>query len=140
MDAVISVEGLVKNYRAGMRRSIVQAVRGLALRVPRGAIVAFVGPNGAGKTTTIHTLLGFLKPDAGHVRLFGLPPGPAAMRRVGYQPEIFHTYPFYKAGEALRYYGRLSGMTRQAIDAAMPPLLERMGLDGAANRAVATFS
>jgi ABC-type transporter Mla maintaining outer membrane lipid asymmetry ATPase subunit MlaF len=46
-EAVISV-GLVKNYRAGMRRSIVQAVRGLSLTVPRGAIVAFVGPNGAG--------------------------------------------------------------------------------------------
>ena len=46
-DAVISVDGLVKNYRAGMRRSIVHAVRGLSLTVPRGSIVAFVGPNGA---------------------------------------------------------------------------------------------
>src|SRR5881394_698734 len=118
----------------------VHAVKNLALSVPRGAIVAFVGPNGAGKTTTIHTLLGFLRPDAGRVRLFGLPPGPAALRRVGYQPEIFHTYPFYKAREALRYYGRLSGMPRSAIDAAVPPLLARMELDGAANRAVGTFS
>ena len=74
------------------------------------------------------------------VRLFGQPPGPAALRRIGYQSEIFHTYPFYKAREALRYYGRLSGMSRQAIDAAVPPLLARMGLEGAANRAVPTFS
>src|SRR5687767_15188558 len=130
-DAVISVEGLVKNYRAGMRRSIVHAVRGLSLTVPRGSIVAFVGPNGAGKTTTIHTLLGFLKPDAGSVRLFGMPPGPAALRRVGYQPEIFHTYPYNTARQALAFYGRLSGMSRQAIDAAVPPLLARLGLEGA---------
>ena len=77
VDAVISVEGLVKNYRTGLRRTVVHAVKGLSLTVPRGAIVAFVGPNGAGKTTTIHSLLGFLKPTAGRVRVFGEPPGPA---------------------------------------------------------------
>jgi ABC-2 type transport system ATP-binding protein len=139
-EAVIDIRGLTKIYRTGLRRSPVHAVKNLALTVPRGAIVAFVGPNGAGKTTTIHTVLGFLTPNAGHVRLFGLPPGPAALRRIGYQSEIFHTYPFYKAREALRYYGRLSGMSRHAIDAVVPPLLARMGLEGAANRAVGTFS
>jgi ABC-2 type transport system ATP-binding protein len=139
-EAVIDIQGLTKIYRTGVRRTPVHAVKNLALTVPRGAIVAFVGPNGAGKTTTIHTVLGFLTPNAGTVRLFGLPPGPSALRRIGYQSEIFHTYPFYKAREALRYYGRLSGMSRQAIDGAIPPLLARMGLEGAANRAVGTFS
>jgi ABC-2 type transport system ATP-binding protein len=139
-EAVIDIQGLTKIYRSGVRRTPVHAVNDLALTVPRGAVVAFVGPNGAGKTTTIHTVLGFLTPNAGRVLLFGLPPGPAALQRVGYQPEIFHTYPFYKAREALRYYGRLSGMSGHAIDAAVPPLLARMGLEGAANRAVATFS
>jgi len=139
-EAVIDIEGLTKVYRSGVRRTPVHAVKNLALKVPRGAVVAFVGPNGAGKTTTIHSLLGFLTPDAGTVRLFGLPPGPAAMKRIGYQPEIFHTYPYYNPREALRYYGRLSGMSRQAIDAAVPPLLARIGLEGAAHRTVATFS
>jgi ABC-2 type transport system ATP-binding protein len=139
-EAVIEIEGLTKIYRSGLRRTPVHAVKNLALRVPRGAIVAFVGPNGAGKTTTIHSLLGFLTPDAGLVRVFGLAPGPAALRRLGYQSEIFHTYPYYTARDALRYYGRLSGMSREAVDAAAAPLLVRMGLDGAANRAVATFS
>ena len=139
-DAVIDIQGLTKIYRSGLRRTPVHAVKNIALRVPRGAIVAFVGPNGAGKTTTIHSLLGFLKTDAGTVRVFGLPPGPAALRRIGYQPEIFHTYPYYNPQEALRFYGRLSGMSRQAIDAAIPPLLARIGLAGAAKRAVATFS
>jgi ABC-2 type transport system ATP-binding protein len=139
-EAVIDIQGLTKIYRSGVRRTRVHAVNNLALTVPRGAVVAFVGPNGAGKTTTIHTLLGFLTPDAGRVRVFGLSPGPAALRRIGYQSEIFHTYPFYKASEALRYYGRLSGMSRRAIEAAAPLLLGRMGLEGAANRAVGAFS
>ena len=79
-EAVIDIQGLTKIYRSGLRRTPVHAVKNLALRVPRGAIVAFVGPNGAGKMTTIHSLLGFLKPDAATVRLFGLPPGPATLR------------------------------------------------------------
>ena len=139
-EAVIDIQGLTKIYRTGMRRAPVYAVKNLGLTVPRGAVVAFVGPNGAGKTTTIHTVLGFLAPNAGQVRVFGQPPGPGALRRIGYQSEIFHTYPYYKAREALRYYGRLSGMSRAAIAAAVPPLLARMGLEDAANRPVGGFS
>jgi ABC-2 type transport system ATP-binding protein len=139
-EAVISVDGLVKNYRAGMRRSVVHAVRGLSLNVPRGSIVAFVGPNGAGKTTTIHTVLGFLKPTAGSVRVFGEPPGPAVARRIGYQPEIFYTYAFYSAREALRYYGQLAGMSSHALDATIPPLLDRMALTDAGKRPISSYS
>ena len=116
------------------------AVKDLALTAERGSIVAFVGPNGAGKTTTIHTLLGFLKPDAGSVRVFGEAPAPRVLRRVGYQSEIFHTYPFYTPREVLRFYGRLSGMSREEVDRAAPPLLERMRLSGVEKRAVGTFS
>jgi ABC-2 type transport system ATP-binding protein len=139
-EPVIEIQGLTKTYRSGIRRTPVHAVRNVSLTVPSGAIVAFVGPNGAGKTTTIHTILGFLRPNAGTVRVFGAPLARAARRQIGYQPEIFHTYPFYTAHQALRYYGRLSGMTRAALDAAIPPLLGRLGLQGAANRPIRTFS
>ena len=139
-EAVIAVDNLVKNYRAGVRRSIVHAVRGLSLTVPRGSIVAFVGPNGAGKTTTIHTLLGFLKPTAGTVRVFGEPPGPGVARRIGYQPEIFYTYPFYSAREALRYYGQLAGMSSATLDQAIPGLIERMALTDAGKRPISSYS
>ena len=139
-DAVIEIAGLTKIYRSGLMRKPVHAVKNLALTVERGSVVAFVGPNGAGKTTTIHTLLGLLKPNSGAVRIFGQPPGPGVLRKVGYQSEIFNTYPFYKAHEVLRFYGQMSGMSRSEIDAATPPLLERMGLGGAGKRPVSTFS
>jgi ABC-2 type transport system ATP-binding protein len=139
-DAVVAIEGLTKTYRAGVRLKPVHAVRNLTLRVPRGSIVACVGPNGAGKTTTIHTLLGLLKPDAGTVRIFGEIPGPSVLRRVGYQSEIFHTYPFYSTNEALRYYGRLSGLTPSELARDVPPLLERIGLRDVGKRPVGTFS
>jgi ABC-2 type transport system ATP-binding protein len=139
-EAVIEIDGLVKTYRTGLRRREVFAVKKLSLKVNSGSIVAFVGPNGAGKTTTIQTLLGFLKPDAGNVRLFGQPASTSLLGRIGYQPEIFHTYPFYRASEALRYYGRLSGMASAALDKNIPDLLNRMGLSDAASRKTVTFS
>ena len=139
-EAVIEIDELIKSYRTGLRRRPVFAVKKLSLKVSAGSIVAFVGPNGAGKTTTINTLLGFLKPDSGRVRLFGRAADRSLLRRVGYQPEIFHTYPFYKATEVLRYYGRLSGMASSDLQQAIPTLLDRMGLADAANRKVVTFS
>src|SRR5436190_6268999 len=140
-EDVIQIENLTKTYKSGLRRSPVFAVKNLSLSVKRGSIVAFVGPNGAGKTTTIHSLLGFLKPDNGTIRLFGQLTGSASLRsRVGYQCEIFHTYPFYTATQALRYYGKLSGLSDDVLARAIPRQLERMGLSDAANRKASGFS
>ena len=50
----------------------VEALAGLALRVPRGAICGLLGRNGAGKTTTIKVLLGMVRPTSGDARVFGL--------------------------------------------------------------------
>jgi lantibiotic transport system ATP-binding protein len=61
----IETEGLRKRFRG------VNAVDGVDLSVPEGAIFGFLGPNGAGKTTTIRLLLGLLSPNRGSIRLFG---------------------------------------------------------------------
>lgn len=139
-ESVIEINDLTKSYRRGLSRRTVFAVRKLSMKVPAASIVAFVGPNGAGKTTTIQTLLGLLKPDSGTVKLFGENTHTSLRKRVGYQPEIFHTYPFYKASEALRFYGRLTGMSQSELDQTIPALLDRMGLADAADRKVGTFS
>jgi ABC-2 type transport system ATP-binding protein len=67
----IVARGLSKSY------GHVKAVRGIDLVVPAGETVALLGPNGAGKTTTIDMILGLSRPDAGEVRVFGLPPSEA---------------------------------------------------------------
>ena len=61
-------------------------------------------------------------------------------RRVGYQCEIFHTYPFYTGTQALRYYGQLSGISSAELEHSIPRQLERMGLSAAANRKASGFS
>ena len=72
--------------------------------------------------------------------MFGEPPGPGVARRVGYQPEIFYTYPFYSAREALRFYGQLAGMSSSELEKAIPPLLDRMGLSAAGKRPISSYS
>jgi len=63
---VIEMADLRKSYPG------VEAVAGLNLGVPRGAICGLLGRNGAGKTTTIKMLLGMVRPTSGTVRVFGL--------------------------------------------------------------------
>ena len=53
------------------RFGTVQAVDGLSLAVPRGAITALLGANGAGKTTTMAMMLGLVLPSSGSIRIFG---------------------------------------------------------------------
>jgi manganese/zinc/iron transport system ATP- binding protein len=54
--------------------------------VPPGVMAAVIGPNGAGKSTFIKSVLGLVKPTAGHIRLFGRPYR-AARREIGYVPQ-----------------------------------------------------
>ncbi len=44
---------------------------GLSARLAPGEGLLLTGPNGAGKTTLLRTIAGFLRPDAGSVRLEG---------------------------------------------------------------------
>ncbi|MDZ7931667.1 MAG: ABC transporter ATP-binding protein [Rhodococcus sp. (in: high G+C Gram-positive bacteria)] len=49
------------------------AVRGMDLEVPARGHTAIVGPSGAGKTSVFSLILRFLTPEAGEIRLGGIP-------------------------------------------------------------------
>jgi branched-chain amino acid transport system ATP-binding protein len=46
-------------------------LHGVSFSLPPGGVLALLGRNGAGKTTCISTIIGFLKPRDGEIRLFG---------------------------------------------------------------------
>jgi branched-chain amino acid transport system ATP-binding protein len=48
-------------------------LHGVSFSVRPGGVLALLGRNGAGKTTCISTVIGFLKPRDGEIRLFGEP-------------------------------------------------------------------
>ncbi len=62
MDAVLEVDNIEVVYNKA-----VQVLRGLSLRVPKGAVVALLGSNGAGKSTTLKAVSGLLALEDGEV-------------------------------------------------------------------------
>jgi branched-chain amino acid transport system ATP-binding protein len=48
-------------------------LHGVSFSLKPGGVLALLGRNGAGKTTCISTIVGFLKPRDGEIRLFGEP-------------------------------------------------------------------
>ncbi|MBQ8429615.1 MAG: ATP-binding cassette domain-containing protein [Clostridia bacterium] len=61
----IEIRNLVKNF--GEK----QALKGLNMTVPQGAIYGFIGENGSGKSTTEKIICGLIHPSGGDVTLFG---------------------------------------------------------------------
>jgi lantibiotic transport system ATP-binding protein len=121
-----------------------QAVAGIDLEVPTGAVYGFLGPNGSGKTTTIRMVLGLVRPTAGEIELLGSPVPERvvdALPRVGALVEgpAFHPYLSGRANLL-----RLDAADRTAdpattsrrVDAA----LDRVGLGAAAGKRFRAYS
>ncbi|MET9468903.1 ATP-binding cassette domain-containing protein [Streptomyces sp. NPDC006544] len=74
-----------------LRRGRAEVLRGIALAVAQGEIVALMGRNGAGKSTLLATLVGTLEPTTGQVTVSGRTPHrtppPEMVTRVGLVPQ-----------------------------------------------------
>lgn len=86
----IEIRNLTKNF--GQK----QALNGLNMTVPQGAIYGFIGENGSGKSTTEKIICGLIHPTSGEVKLFGRDYKDADVRaKVGVlieQPGCFPNY------------------------------------------------
>ncbi len=89
MTAAIDT-GVIHTEALRKRFGHTDAVDGINLDVPEGAIFAMVGPNGSGKTTTIKLLMNILRPTSGRARVLGMDSCAVAGRafeRIGYVSE-----------------------------------------------------
>jgi lipooligosaccharide transport system ATP-binding protein len=77
MTSLLEARGLVKHL--GGRR----VVDGVDLVCHAGEVVGLLGPNGAGKTTTLRMLYGFLRPEAGQIRIDGCADLTRMKREIG---------------------------------------------------------
>jgi ABC-2 type transport system ATP-binding protein len=66
---MIEARGLRVAFRA--KSGTVEALRGLDLAIPRGALFVLLGPNGAGKTTLMRCITGLVRPTGGSISVFG---------------------------------------------------------------------
>jgi ABC-2 type transport system ATP-binding protein len=140
-EALISVEGLRKEFVQGFFMRRVVAVKSVSFEVQRGDIFGFLGPNGAGKTTTIKVLTGLIRPSGGRAALFGEAlPSTRARARIGFLPENPYVYPYLTPLEFVELCGRLSGLSRAAARDRSRKVLEQVGILYAADRQVGRLS
>jgi ABC-2 type transport system ATP-binding protein len=119
------------------------AVDSLSVSVARGVIFGFLGPNGAGKSTTINMLTSLLPPTAGTATVngFDIRDDPLEVkRRIGVVPEALSLYERLTASEQIELVGRLHGLTSAEIEQRIPPLLDMLELEDAADKMILDYS
>jgi ABC-2 type transport system ATP-binding protein len=133
----IEVEALVRAFRS------VRAVDGIDLTVAPGEIYGFLGPNGAGKSTTVHMLTTLLPPTSGRATVAGfdvVKHGPDVRRAIGAALQEAALDPLLTGRDHMRLQTALHGIPRGERARRSDDLLERVGLNRAADRRVKTYS
>ncbi|HEX6107610.1 MAG TPA: ABC transporter ATP-binding protein, partial [Gemmatimonadales bacterium] len=129
--------------RVSKRFNGVPAVDEVTFEVDRGQVVGFLGPNGAGKSTTMRMVTQFFEPDAGAIRLDGVPlaqAGRDAKRRIGYLPENNPLYPEMLASEYLDFVARLRQLAGSGRRAALDEAIAATGLESVFHRPIGELS
>ncbi|MEV1331436.1 ATP-binding cassette domain-containing protein [Micromonospora costi] len=133
----VEAEGLRKRY------GDTDALAGLDLSVPAGAVCGLLGPNGAGKTTAVRVLTTLLRPDAGRARVAGhdVTRHPDRVRAaIGLVGQHAAVDDVLTGRQNLTLFARLHHLSRRAARARADDLLDRFGLTAAASRPVAGYS
>lgn len=140
-EPAITVEGLTKDFRVGLRGVKLRAVDNLTLSIPRGQVYGLLGPNGCGKSTTLKVVLGLVAPTAGRFSLLGDASASAAARaRVGFLPEAPYFHRFLSGRELVRYCAQLSGVAPDRVESAVERALALADMTEAGARPVGTYS
>src|ERR1700680_556984 len=110
MSMIIETHELRRVFKG--RKSEVEAVAGVELRVAGGELFGFLGPNAAGRTTTLRMLSPLLPPTSGTATVTGrdLLREPQRVRfNIGYVSQAGSSFPDLTGRMELVVPGRLSG-------------------------------
>ena len=122
----IEIKGLTKNFGSK------QALSGLNMTVPQGAIYGFIGENGSGKSTTEKIICGLIHPSGGTVRLYGKDYTDADVRaRIGVLIEAPGCFPSYSVWNNMKLQAANLGMKNP--DAEIIRVLKMVRMEGAAS-------
>ena len=129
-EYAIEAIGLEKTYRASGKLPEMRALKGIDLKIKRGAIFGLLGPNGAGKSTFINILAGLVTKTGGKAKIWGLDIDghPRSSRAaIGVVNQEITMDPFFTPLQALElqagYYG-VPKSQRRSLD-----ILKAVGLD-----------
>lgn len=138
-DSVICAKGLVKEYGKGA--TLVNALRGVDLDIPRGSFTCIVGPSGHGKSTLMHLLGGLDHPTSGTVsidgqemfRLGNKELANLRAKKIGFVFQFFNLLQSLTALENIETALMLAGVPEKEQKIRAQELLEIVGLGEKAN-------
>ncbi len=135
MEYAVTTSALGKQY------GDFQALKGLTMHIPKGAIYGIVGKNGAGKTTLIRLLAGLQRPSSGEYMLYGVPHTSKEIakvrRRMGAVVEEPSVYQDMTAADNLKQQYRILGLPSFE---GITELLALVGLSDTGKKKVKNFS
>ena len=107
----VAVESLRKRYGP------VEALRGVSLTFAAGRLTAILGPSGCGKTTLLRSIAGFVRVDAGAIRLAGedVTARPPQERGTAMVFQNYALWPHMTVFDNVAYGLRLQRLEREAI-------------------------
>jgi len=137
MPPILEAHSLVKKF------GDFTAVDNVSFTIDEGEVFSLLGPNGAGKTTTISMLACLLAPTAGDAVVAGhsVSQDPMKVKQaIGVVPQDIALYEELSAWENLIFWGRLYGMSGDALKQRAKEVLEQVGLADKAKQRVKTYS
>lgn len=122
------------SHRYGKGPDTVTAVGPVSLDVPAGEFLVLVGASGCGKSTLLRLIAGFEQPTEGQVDVLGKPPTPGESAGVVFQqPRLF---PWRTVGGNIEVALKYAGVDKSERKGRRDELLERVGLEGTADRRI----
>lgn len=126
-------------YRRLLARPVT-ALEDLTYELRAPDVVGVVGLNGAGKSTLLRLLLGYVRPEAGEVRIDGLTPRRyVEAEGVAYLPERVAIPERWTVDRALTAYAMLADAGTDALER-VRRVRDRFGLAGVSDRKVGALS
>src|SRR5450432_227241 len=111
MQPVI-VENIVQNYR--IKKTVVEALKGISFTVEKGEIFGIIGPDGAGKTSLFRILTTLLLAESGTASVDGfdvVKDYKQIRNRIGYMPGKFSLYQDLSVEENLEFFATIFNTT-----------------------------
>jgi peptide/nickel transport system ATP-binding protein len=144
-ETILTIENVSKTYRTGgflgRGARVTRAVKGVSLKLPRGATLGIVGESGSGKSTLARCIVRLIDPEAGSIVLEGK--DWAKMTREDVRRETRHIQmvfqdpfaslnPRRKAGDLVAQGPIVHGTPRAKAIAEAKELFALVGLDPSA--------
>ena len=133
-EPALELRDIHRTFTQGSRK--LEVLRGAALRLRPGELLALIGPSGAGKSTLLHTAGLLEKPNQGEVLVEGRSCGMASdaertairLKKIGFVYQFHHLLPEFSAVENVMLPQRIAGLRPAEARTRAADLLTRLGL------------